>query len=267
MELEKPHHVPQGEGCLVEAVRIPVKIVAVLIVLPVRVVWDLLAALGRGLARYVLVPLWTYVLEPVARAVGWVVATLLKLVFVWPWTGLWRYLLLPVGSWLYAYLLAPLGRALYTYLILPLALLTWRYVLVPVGRALVWLAEAAYRYLLLPLHRYVLTPLGRAVAWAWHVAGVITGALWRGFKWVGWVLVGWPLSQVYRYVLTPVGHLVRAVWRTVRDTVREVRAEVSRALFGTPPREPVRSRARTLGSTTAADAAPAAEISLRERQG
>ncbi|WP_329195173.1 MULTISPECIES: hypothetical protein [unclassified Streptomyces] len=266
MEQDNPHPA-QGEGCLVGALRIPVKIVAVLIVLPVRVVCELLAALGRGLVRYVLAPLWTYVLEPVARAVGWVVATLLKLVFVWPWAALWRYVLRPVGAWVYAYLLAPAGRLLYAFLLRPLAVLTWQYVLVPVGRALVWLAVTAYRYLLLPLYRYVLTPVGQALAWAWHVAGRITGALWRAAKWVGWVLVGWPLSQVYRYVLTPAWHLLRAVWRTVRDTVREARAEVRRALFGTPPREPARSRARTLGSTTAADAAPADEISLRQRQG
>ncbi|MFJ4780675.1 hypothetical protein [Streptomyces sp. NPDC088762] len=266
MERDNPRS-PQGDGCLAGAVRIPVKIVAVLIVLPVRVVCELLAALGRGLARYVFAPLWEYVLEPVVRALGWVVATLLRLVFVWPWAALWRYVLRPVGAWLYAYLLAPVGRVLYGCLILPLARATWRYVLVPVGRALVWLAAAAHRYVLRPLYRYVLTPLGQVLGWAWRVAGVITGALWRGAKAVGWVLVGWPLSQVYRYVLTPAGHLLRAVWRTARETVREVRAEVRRVLFGTPPREPARSRARTLGSTTAADAAPADEISLRQRQG
>ncbi|WP_079404922.1 hypothetical protein [Streptomyces sp. 3211] len=258
---------PGGEGCLVGALRIPVKIVALLVVLPVRVVWDLLAALGRLLYRHVIAPVLTHVVQPVLRALGWLVVTLVKLLFVWPWLGLWRYVLRPVGSWLYLRLLAPAGRLLYVYLLRPLALLTWRYALVPTGRALIRLAEAAHRYLLLPLYRCVLTPLGKALAWAWHVAGIITGALWRALKWSGRVLIGWPATQVYRYVLTPAGHLVRAVWRPVRDTVRQVRAEVRRALFGTPPVEPARSRARTLGSTTAAGNTPAPEISLHERQG
>ncbi|MBT2482043.1 hypothetical protein [Streptomyces sp. ISL-94] len=274
MENEEPQLAHRGDGCLVGIVRIPVKIIAVLVVLPVRVVWDLLAALGRLVHRHLLAPVWTYVLAPVLRGLGWVVSTLLKLVFVWPWVGLWRYVLLPVGSWAYAYVFAPVGRVLSAYVLRPLgraiawlATLTWRHVVVPVGQAIAWAAMTVHRHLLLPLYRYVLTPLGRALAWAWHVAGVITGALWRAFKWAGWVVVGWPLAQVYRYVLTPAGHLLRAVWRTVRDTAREIRAEVARALFGTPPREPARSRARTLGSTTAADAAPADEISLHQRQG
>ncbi|MFJ7590418.1 hypothetical protein ACIQZO_24135 [Streptomyces sp. NPDC097617] len=267
MNTEMSQPTPGGEGCLVGALRIPVKIVALLVVLPVRVVWDLLTALGRLLHRYVLAPLFTHVVEPVLRALGWLVTTLVKLVCVWPWVGLWRYLLRPVGSWLYVHLLAPVGRVLYVYVLRPSALVTWRYVLVPAGRALIRLAEAVYRCLLRPLHRYVLAPLGKAVAWAWHVAGLITAALWRAFKWSGRILIGWPATQVYRYLLTPVGHLVRAVWRPVRDTAREVRAEVRRALFGTPPVEPTRSRARTLGSTTAAGNTPAPEISLHERQG
>ncbi|MFD9723887.1 hypothetical protein [Streptomyces sp. NPDC059072] len=369
-----------GDGCLVGVIRVPVKIVAVLVVLPVRVVWELLVALGRALHRHVLGPLYAHVVEPVFRAVGWLLGTVLKLVFVWPWVGLWRYVLVPVGRFLGGHVFRPLGEALawvgragVTYLLAPLAkggmwcgwalgmaLFVWpwvalwryvlvpvgqgigwmaavvyrytltpvgqglvwlvgavyRYVLTPVGRGFVWLVGAVYRYVLTPLgqglvwlvvalfryglrpvglgvawlvvalwryglrpvgiavgwvadvlYRYVLTPLGQVLAWAWHVAGTIAGALWRGLKWAGWVLVGWPASWAYRHVLTPVGHTAREVWRTGREAVREARAAVRQALFGTPPREPARSRARTLGSTTAADAAPAAEISLSKRQG
>ncbi len=242
MELDKRHS-DQGEGCLVGVLRIPVKIVAVLVVLPVRVVWELLVAAGRAVQRHVLGPLWTHVLEPLVRGIGWVLGVLLKLVFVWPWVGLWRYLLAPVGRALYAYLLSPVGRVVWLYLLRPLGLavawvcdVTWRYVLLPV-------AHGVYRYLLRPvglavarlvrgLYRYVLTPLGQAVAWAWHVAGRIVKALWRGIALVCRVLIGWPCAQVYRYVLTPVGHVLRDVWRSVRGTVRQVRAEVRRALFG-----------------------------------
>ncbi|MEV6578314.1 hypothetical protein AB0M92_09135 [Streptomyces sp. NPDC051582] len=323
MELDKRQVPDGGEGCLVGVIRVPVKIVALIVVLPVRVVWDLLVAFGRAVHRHVLGPLSSYVLEPLLRGIGRVLTVLLKLVFVWPWVGLWRYvlrpvyahLLAPVGRGLYAYLLRPLGEALawvgrggMRYLLAPLAkgvswllwalamtLFVWpwvglwryvltplgrglaragavfhRYVLTPVGQALAWTGAVFYRYLLRPVglgvYRYLLAPLGQALVWAWHVAGRIVRAVWRGVRLVGWVLVGWPAAQVYRHLLTPVGHVVRDVWRTVRNTVREVRAEVRRALFGGPGREPARSRARTLGSTTAVGETPAApEISWRKR--
>ncbi|MEU6314231.1 hypothetical protein [Streptomyces sp. NPDC047014] len=281
-----------GDGCLAAFIRIPVKIVAVLVVLPVRVVWELLTTLGRAAHRHVLGPLYTHVLAPVLRGLGRLLTFLFKLFLVWPWVGLWRYLLLPAGralAWvgrgLHAHLLSPAGRFLAAYLLRPLGTaLAWagrglarlasaayRHLLTPVGHALAWLVIRCYRYLLRPvgvgLYRYVLTPAGRLLAWAWHVAGLLLGLLWRGGKWVGWVLVGWPAAQVYRYLLTPLGHAAREVWRTARGAVREARAAVRRALFGTPPVEPGRSRARTLGSTTAAGNTPAPEISLRDRQG
>ncbi|MGW7457948.1 hypothetical protein [Streptomyces sp. NPDC054797] len=318
MDMDKRPPADGGDGCLVGVVRIPVKIVALLVVLPVRVVWDLLAAAGRAVHRRVLGPLYVHVLQPLLRALGRLLTTLLKLVFVWPWLGLWRYVIVPVGqglAWLgrgaYEHLLAPAGRILGTYLLRPLgqalawigrgiawlaaavyryvltpvghglvwlALTVYRYLLRPVGLGLVWLAAAVYRYLLRPvglgvawlavaLYRYVLTPAGQVLLWAWHVAGRITAALWCGLKWVGWVLVGWPASRIHRHVLTPAGHALREVWRSGRAAVREARATVRRALLGTPPVEPARSRARTLGSTTAADAAPADEISRPRRQG
>ncbi|MFK0045783.1 hypothetical protein ACIQU4_16955 [Streptomyces sp. NPDC090741] len=279
MELDKRQPADGGEGCLVGVIRVPVKIVALIVVLPVRVVWDLLAAFGRAAQRHVLGPFSVYVLQPVLRGIGRVLTVLLKLVFVWPWVGLWRYLVQPV----YAYLVAPLGRFLYAYLLRPLGeALAWagrglawvgavvyQYVLTPVGRALAWTGAVAYRYVLRPvglgLWRYVLVPLGQVLVWAWHVAGRIVRAVWRAVRLAGWVLVGWPAAQVYRHVLTPVGHVVRDVWRIVRSTVREVRAEVRRALFGGPGREPARSQARTLGSTTAESNPPAPERSLHKQ--
>ncbi|MFE6846226.1 hypothetical protein [Streptomyces sp. NPDC057686] len=324
MEREKPRGGGSGEGCLVGVVRIPVKIVALIVVLPVRVVWDLLVAFGQAVQRHVLGPFSVYVLQPVLRGIGRVLTVLLKLVFVWPWAGLWRYvvrpvhefLLAPVGRVLCAYLLRPLGEALsrvgrggLRYVVAPLVkgvtwlvwalcmtlfvwpwVGLWRCVLAPVGRGLAWVGAVFCRYVLTPVghglavigsvvHRYllrpvavgayayVLVPLGQVLVWAWHVAGRIVRAVWRAVRLVGWVLVGRPVAQVYRHVLTPVGHVVREVWRTVRATVREVRADVRKVLFGGPGREPARSRARTLGSTTAAGKnAPAPEISLHEQK-
>ncbi|MEU9302077.1 hypothetical protein [Streptomyces sp. NPDC048269] len=371
---------PGGQGCVFAVVRIPVRILAVVIVLPLRMAWDLLvlgarsvhrralrpagdalarlfsrlvryvlAPVGHGLAwlargtglvlkwlalavfywpwaalgRYVLAPvgaaLWRRLLVPLGQAVGW----LAKALFVWPWVALWRYVLVPVAAALYRYLLRPAGGAVawtlaaaYRYLLVPpargiawLARGLYQYVLTPAGRGLVrlarsagaalgWLAKAlfvwpwaalwryvavpaavgTYRYLLTPLghgvawaarglYRYVLTPLGHFVAAAWHLAGRVSRALGRGLLRLWRGLVARPAAWVRRHVLTPAGHLVREVWRSSRLAVREARASVRQALFGPPSREPARSRARTLGRTTAAGNTPAPEISLHERQG
>ncbi|MFJ3881818.1 hypothetical protein ACIPW5_30795 [Streptomyces sp. NPDC090077] len=316
MQMEKSQAVPGGGGCLTGVVRVPVKVVAVLVVLPVRALWDLLVVGARAAQRHVLAPL--------GRGAGWVLLRvwryllrpLLLVLFYWPWVGLWRYLLapgyryllrplglaaawlcvalgryvlVPVGTgiawtlrhlvvlpsgWLYREVLTPVGHGL-RWLVRGLCTVVfvwpwvglWRYVLVPVGHGLVW----AGRYVVLPplslLYRYVLLPLGEVLVAAWHIAGRILRALGRGLRrlWRGWVAR--PAAWAYRQVATPVGHAVREVWRTARAAVREARAEVRRVLFGGPPGEPARSRARTLGSTTAADAAPAPEISLHERRG
>ncbi|MBW5480664.1 hypothetical protein [Streptomyces bambusae] len=242
------------EGWLVRAVRFPVKVVAVLVVLPVRALWELLAACGRFLGRYVLGPLCTYVLVP-----------LLKAVFVWPWVALWRYVVVPVGRFLYrfvvvplAYVFGPLALAVaWLDQALTLVLIVWPWTVVyrgllrPVGLAVGWIARMLGRYVLRPLYDYVLAPLGQLLAWAWGVAGRILAWFGRGLRWVAWVVLGLPAVWIYRHVLTPVGHAVRAVWRTVTEPVRQAWSEVRRALFGAPPQEPARSRARTLGSTTA----------------
>lgn len=359
MELEKALPAPQGDGCLVGVVRIPVKIVAVLVVLPLRVVWDLLVAFARMLNRSVLGPLgqalrwlWERAVLPVLRGTGWLIGALLKVVFYWPWAGLWRYVMLPVGQAVYAYLLRPAGVGLWRYLLVPV----WEYGLLPVGRAVAWLLVGALRYLLvLParaLYRYVLAPVGHGlrrlargfaagVAWlgralfvwpwvalwrylvrpvvvgawryllapvgrgvwayllvplwqllvgAWHLAGRVSRALGRGLVWLwrwgvvrpaGWVRrrvvtpvgnvlrAGWAVGRraaraVHRQAIAPVGRAVGEVWRTSRLAVREARADVRRALFGGPPREPARSQARTLGSNRAAGDTPAPEISLQK---
>lgn len=359
MELEEAR-APGGEGCLVGAVRIPVKIVAVLVVLPLRVVWDLLAASARLLNRSVLGPLgqglrWFYerAVLPLLRGTGWLIGALFKLVFYWPWVGLWRYVVLPVGQAAYAYLLRPVGVGIWRYLLVPV----WEYGLLPAGRGIAWLLVHTVRYLLvLPggaLYRYVLAPLGHALRWlargfaagaawlaralfvwpwvalwrylvrpvaagawryllapagravwayllvplwqllvgAWHLAGRVSRALGRGLLWLwrwavvrpaGWLRrhvvtpvgnvlrAGWSAGRrvarsVHRQAIAPVGRAVGEVWRASRLAVREARADVRRALFGGPPREPARSQARTLGSNRAAGDTPAPEISLNKQ--
>lgn len=225
MEMEKPRPAYAGEGCLVGVLRVPVKIVAVLVVLPVRVVWDLLVAVARLLNRHVLGPagrgltrlgsaLAAHVLRPLGRGL----ALAGRALFVWPWAALWRHVLAPVGGALLTHLLRPLGdglgralRAVDRRLLAPLAREAalagralgtalfvwpwaglWRYALVPVGRgsarlaratgvAVVWLVRALFvwpwaglwRYVVVPVsgaaYRYLLAPLGRG-AYAYLLA-------------------------------------------------------------------------------------------------
>ncbi|WP_314619251.1 hypothetical protein [Streptomyces stackebrandtii] len=363
---EKAERRPDPEGCLTAAIRIPVRIVVLIVVVPVRLVWDALALCGGFLGRVLLRPLgrafdWfhEHVLAPVGRGIARMaeaVATaawwLCKAVFYWPWLGLWRYVVVPLAvhliaapaawlyrtvltplgrglargaAWLYARLLAPLGRgtrlalwaalvwpwtALWRYVVVPLASGAYRYVLTPlghglawIGRGLVWLGKGIAAGLMwvgkglsiglmwlgkvlvvIPavfLYRWVLAPVGRvlavigreigdALAVAWRVAGYLSLAVGRALKWLAWNLLGRPLRWFYRDVCTPVGHVVRdALWRpakeaavetgravraalaSARETVRRARREAWHALVGGERRpEPVnaiRGQARNLG--------------------
>ncbi|MEU6574003.1 hypothetical protein [Streptomyces sp. NPDC046805] len=285
MALEKssprPRHRP--EGCLVVAIRVPVRIVALVLVVPLRLVWDALVVAGRLLT------------DTVLRPVGRALARLGRVLVVVPVGWLYRYLLTPVGHgvawllkrlvvlparWLYERILAPVGRALAwlvgvvgvllgtvlcwtarVLVVLP-ALTLWRWVLAPVARVLAVVAEEA----------------GEALGHAWRVAGHVSRAVGRFLGTLfRWTFVE-PGRWVHRTVLTPVGHVVRdAVLRPVaevaravgratgqtldsaRETVRQARADVRRMLLGEPVRPGTADRrelpgagTRTLGSRTTA---------------
>ncbi|MFD8272478.1 hypothetical protein ACFV2R_10220, partial [Streptomyces flaveolus] len=88
---QEPARRSDAEGCLTVAIRIPVRIVVLVLVVPVRLVWDALVVGGRFLRDTVL--------RPFGRALGW----LGRALFVWPAVGLWRYLVVPVArgiAWL-----------------------------------------------------------------------------------------------------------------------------------------------------------------------
>ncbi|GAA2257421.1 hypothetical protein GCM10010145_27160 [Streptomyces ruber] len=284
MELEKKaarNQAAPAEGCLVTAVRLPVRIVALVVVVPVRLVWDALVAIGRVLRDWVL--------RPLGRALLWVG----KALFVWPWVALWRYVVVPVGKalgwlghvllvvpagWVYRYVLTPVGRGLAwlgrVLVVVPAGWL-YRYVLAPVGYgigvALYWTARVLLVLPALALWRWVLVPVGRVLAvigrevWdalkhAWRIAGYVSRAVGRLLGTLfRWILVE-PVRWTYRTVLTPVGHVVRdVVWRPaaaaaravgraarqvlapVRDSLRRARADVRRLLLG-GPRRPERHR-------------------------
>ncbi|OLO33370.1 hypothetical protein PZ61_0224645 [Streptomyces sp. MNU77] len=218
---QAPRGYEPGEGMLTTLIRIPVRIVVVVLVLPVRMVWDALTALwhaadrvllrplGRALAwlldTLVLTPLtwlYTWVLTPLGKAAAWLAVALL----IRTWIGLWRYVIVPVARygiaapavWLYTAVLTPLGRGLRwigTALLLP--------ALHGLGNGIGWLItvllilplQFLWRYVAVPVVRYglvvpavwlygaVLTPLGLGTAW-------VLGRLWQGTAWV--------LGQVWR---------------------------------------------------------------------
>lgn len=240
MDLQKPPVGHPGqqparqspEGCLVVAIRLPVRIVVLVLVVPVRMAWDALVVTGRFLNDTLL--------RPVGRALLWVG----RAVFVWPFVGLWRYVLVPVGralgwlgnvlvvvplKWFHRYVLTPLGQAL-----------VWVYarVLTPLGQGVMWVlrgigavfallgtgvfAGVAWlvRYLVVVpavwVYARVLAPVGRAIAW---LAGVVATGVGIGLYWVGRVLFVLPALALWRWVLVPVGRFLAVVGREVGQAI------------------------------------------------
>ncbi|MFI8487315.1 hypothetical protein [Streptomyces rubrogriseus] len=227
----EPARRADAEGCLAVAIRIPVRIVVLVLVVPVRMVWDALVVAGRFLRDTVL--------RPVGRALAW----LGRALFVWPLVGLWRYVVVPLAkgvgwlghvllvvpaAWLYRWVLTPVGHGLAWFLTRVGA------VLAAIGRGLyaglAWLG----RYLLVVpagwLYRWLLTPVGHGLAWcgrglAWcgrqvarGVGLVVTGI---GFVlyWTVRVLLVLPALAVWRWVLAPLGRVLAVVGREVADAL------------------------------------------------
>ncbi|MEU9359095.1 hypothetical protein AB0D35_13455 [Streptomyces sp. NPDC048301] len=245
-----------GEGCLTVMVRIPVRIVVLLLVLPLRMVWDLLVASAGVLEKVLLRPLWRaltwvhrWLLVPAGRALGW----LTKALLYWPWSALWRHVVVPFVrhcvvaplSWLHRAVLTPLGQGLrwvWKRLLVPVsaglmtvllvwpAIAVWRYVLRPLGLAAGWLA---LHLLVLParwVYRYVLTPAGRFVAWTADLVAraltVTARGLWAAAAWLFMTLLVQPLVWVWRRVLAPLGRefteAVGVAWRIAGHLSRAV---------------------------------------------
>ena len=196
----------------------PVRVVAVAVVVPVKLVWDLLVAFRR----YVLEPIprlfFLYVIRPIGMAIdyvvlrplGWVLRYLIWVPLVWV---LRNVLWLPL-AWLAEYVIVPSLKALWdgTVWLARRTRLFWIYLgkgLLQVAKGLAFLVRLLYHYVLVPLakavrwtviavYRYLLRPLGIAVAWL-----VETGYRY-GVRPLG-LAVAWLAVAVWRYVLRPLG--------------------------------------------------------------
>ncbi|MGW2448170.1 hypothetical protein [Streptomyces sp. NPDC001675] len=281
MDLDKPPARPQHpQGCLTVAIRVPVRIAVLVLVVPVRLAWDALTVAGRFLSRTVL--------RPLGRAVRW----LGRALFVWPFVALWRWVAVPAGKavgwlgnvlvvvparWLYRYALTPLGHGLARVARAIGAALGWLYarVLAPVGRGIAWLLKGAglllaaagaggfaavawlARCLLVVparlLFAWVLAPVGRALAWL--ATAVVTG-VGAVLHWTARVLLVLPALTLWRWVLAPVGRVLAVVARETAEAFRHawrIAGRISRAVgrvLGTVLRwvfvEPVRWVYRTV---------------------
>ncbi|WCN01277.1 hypothetical protein [Streptomyces sp. M92] len=242
---QEPPRRTDPEGYVAAAVRVPVRVVALVLVVPVRMVWDALAVAGR------------FLLDTVGRPLGRALAWLGRAVFVWPLVGLWRYAVVPLAKgvgWL--------GNVL---LVVP-AVWVYRWVLTPVWLALGWslagvgavlaavgcgtyagLARLARHLVVVPatwLHAWVLTPVGHGLArcgrgllWcgrsgAWCLGKAVTG-VGLVLYWTVRVLLVLPALAVWRWVLAPVGRVLAVVGREVLDALGHawrVAGYVSRAV-------------------------------------
>ncbi|MET8898455.1 hypothetical protein [Streptomyces albogriseolus] len=222
MDLEKSRERSGGEGWIVVALRVPVRIVVLVLVVPVRMAWDALVVAGRFLGGTVF--------RPVGRALAWMG----RAVFVWPFVALWRWVLVPLGTalrwlgtvlvvspagWLYRWVLTPLGHTA-----------VWMYarVLTPLGHgiaacaaaardALAWLGRGLLVVPSVWLYRWVLTPVGHALAWCgrglFALGALLVAGIGAVLCWTVRVLVVWPAYAVWRWVLAPVGRVLGVVAR------------------------------------------------------
>lgn len=193
---------------------------AMIIVVPIRLLWELLALIGRLVGRYVLRPLGWLVYHGLIRPVAWLVRVLVIIPLRW----VAETILAPLGRAVYRYLLRPVGRALAW--CLAIVLLPFAYAAHWIGRGLAALWRAAW-----PL----LAALGRGVAHLWRLAGVVL-----------FHLLVRPVRWFWRVFLRPVLRALAVVWRvTVLTPARWVRVNVLK-----PAGAAIRSAFRALGLDT-----------------
>ncbi|MET7402815.1 hypothetical protein ABZS66_55980 [Dactylosporangium sp. NPDC005572] len=203
----------------------PIRAVAVVVVVPFKLAWDLLVLVGGWIWRYIGKPVGWFlhycILRPVAYAFYYVVWVPLHWLVV---NVLWRPL-----AWLGRHVLLPLLTALWHGLVAlkPVWVFLGR-VLLEAARGVAWALRLLYRYVLTPLGKalyyalvvplvfvwqWVVVPVARAVAWAWNHSVVL---LWRylvviPIRWTWRTLVVPPAKWVHAAILHPTAEATRRV--------------------------------------------------------
>ncbi|MFV2172707.1 hypothetical protein ACFHW2_19655 [Actinomadura sp. LOL_016] len=221
---------PVGPAWLV----VPLRAIAFVIVLPFRLLYDLVRLIGKGLG-WALGGIWnalyTWILAPVGRAI----AVTLYYLLVVPARWIYRVLLTPIGHGIVAVLrwigwlldlvlLRPLVWLLNVLIVIP-AVFLWKYVLYP---PLVWIGK-------------MFMGIGRGIAWVWNIL-IVTPWRYaaRFLAWLWRIFVATPCKWLWTNVLRPVGRGVGAVWnvvvsvpyRAVRQALRDVRLQLRRMFRG-----------------------------------
>jgi hypothetical protein len=221
--------VSQSEPDVPAWVAWPVRAVAVAVVVPARLLWELVKVVARLVGQYLLVPIAWLLHHLVVRPLSWLAHYLIVVPLTWlgrlVWS--WRH---PVGRFLRRFVLRPVAWLLYHLLWRPLARLgrlvwSWRQ---GVGRFLLQYLVRPVGWLLYHLVRRPLAWLGRAVTPVLDALGRTVAAAWRG---TGYALraVGRGLAAVavvvYRFVLRPFGQAAAWLWlHTVALLARGVAA-------------------------------------------
>ncbi|SNS24414.1 hypothetical protein [Actinomadura mexicana] len=205
---------------------VPARVVALIVVIPLRFGWDLAVLAARGVRAA-----WS-VLKRVPGRFARLVGRMLR----GTWRALYRWLLAPTGR-----LLAAVGRGVAALLDLLLVRpLRWLAVVVVLGflrwfgRGTGRLARWVHRVLIAPTGRFLallgrglggllallllrpLRALGRGLAWLFGVLAHGLGLLLKGIGLLIGVLVVLPAVLLWRYVLRPpllgLAWLARALW-------------------------------------------------------
>ncbi|MEU4163685.1 hypothetical protein [Actinoplanes sp. NPDC026670] len=201
----------------------PVRAIAVLVVLPFRLLGMAFEAIGGFLHRYLLIPL------------TWLGRRLIVIPALWLWhwlivvpaTWIWGWLIVVPLTWLWVNVLRPpahwLGKALVTVfgwlLAIPVML---------IGVPLMWLWEHAAVPGAILLYRWVLHPAG-AFLWTWILVPIGRALAW--FLRTGWNGTTWLFRQIYRFLLRPIGIAIAVTWRyTVGAVWRHVITPAARWL-------------------------------------
>jgi hypothetical protein len=211
-------------------IRWPVWVLAAVVVLPLRLLWELLQALGGFLVRYVgrpLVWLWFYLvvvpgwwllrhvvvpplrlLRELLQALGGFLVRYVGRPLVW----LWFYLVVVPGSWFLRHAIVRPLRFLLRYLVIVPLTWLWPGLVLVVPWLAYWLIAVPFAWcwrVSAPLLRF----LGQALTALANGVGVLIRGIFQRVLMPGWQGAGWILGHIYRWVLRPVGRAVAWVWR------------------------------------------------------